>query len=603
VKPKVSSILIILTLSFGVFGAIVSSDNHENVNYATSTVSHFVEGLSHQAEVLNSFSEENVGDQVLFWINIPELVQMRATLLAVGNWSYIYMANETIERLGESVSISKCEALSHEFDLTIYPNAIEVAGDPDGNLGDIDGDPHITVFLAPLVRHFGDDSVLGYYDGKDDDPHNPYSNFREMVYVDSEHPLEETYCIITHELNHMIWGNYEYDEAEFLTEGLANYAVDFCGYYSWVTSAVARAFTHHPEISLLYFVREYGELWDACYGQAFLFVTYLANRFGNDFARELVSIAADGAKSVDMALSRFGYNLTFNDIYLDWITACTINRTTFAEGIYGFEPSENIALPVLPQTNIYSFPIEKHDIKHYRYGFEVKRIYAHCDNFTFVIENPYPYALGISIAFLDDNGWNVTQIFNTENSERISIYIEGDNIKGTYVITSLMSPDTPSDFGIVYNLDEIPSESLDYSFYEGTRALSVDNISQTPLMDNVLPTDEVTVNATIAHYFPLEQVILNCTYTNSSGTWTTTISMTNLEDNIWSGIIPPYPIDTNVTYTIVAQDKAGNSINTKDQGYTLKYRVVAEFPTYMLLPILFLATLSVALAPRRKRLA
>jgi hypothetical protein len=382
-----------------------------------------------------------------------------------------------------------------------------------------------------------------------------------MVYIDSEHPLQDTYRIIAHELNHMIWGNYESDEAEFLTEGLANYAVDFCGYYWPVIDEVTTTFTYLPEISLLYFVREYGALWDASYGQAYLFLTYLANRFGNDFTKELVSIAADGAKSLDVALSRFGHNLTFNDIYLDWITACTIDDTTFADGIYGFETVDYI---INTQTDIVFFPIEKHDIKHYYYGFEIKRIYADCDNFTFVIENPYPNALGISIAFLDNNGWNVTQVFNTEHSERIYLCVEGNNIQEAYVITSLMSPDTPSDFGIVYNLNEISSESLDYFFYEGTRALSIDNVFQTPLMNNVLPTDEVTVNATVARHFPLEQVILNCTYTNDSGTWTTAINMTNLEDDTWSGIIPPFPIGTNMTYAIIAQDNVGNSINSRD---------------------------------------
>jgi len=425
-----------------------------------------MENRFYQTEIFNSSSAEHLGDQVLFWINIPELVQMRATLLAVGNWSYIYMANETIELLGENASISKCEALSYEFDFTIYPNAIEVAGSPDGNLGDIDGDPHITIFLAPLVRHFGDNSVLGYYDDKDDDPYNPYSNFREMVYVDSERPLKDTYRIITHELNHMIWGNYEFDEAEFLLEGLANYAVDYCGYYWWVIGSVATTFTNHPEISLLYFVREYGELWDASYGQAYLFVTYLANRFGNNFTKELVSIATDGAKSVDVALSRFGYNLTFNDVYLDWVTACTLDDTTFADGIYGFEI---VDYSIQTQTWIGpTFPIEKHDIKHFYYGFDVIRIYADYDSFTFVIENPYPNALGISIAFIDDNGWNVTQVFNTDDSDKIYLYVEGDNIQEAYVITSLMSLHTPSDFGVVYDPTEVPSESLDYFFYEGS---------------------------------------------------------------------------------------------------------------------------------------
>jgi hypothetical protein len=133
--------------------------------------------------------------------------------------------------------------------------------------------------------------------------------------------------------------------------------------------------------------------------------------------------------------------------------------------------------------------------------------------------------------------------------------------------------------------------------------VSVCNVSQTPPKDNVTSVDIVRVNATITHLNPLEQVILNCTYTNSSATWTSSTNMTNLEDNVWNATIPSLPIGTNVTYTIIAQDNAGNSINSTSQGYTFDYPVIIpEFPTYALLPILFVAALSAALVLRRKRI-
>ncbi|MCE7743205.1 MAG: hypothetical protein GOP50_12210 [Candidatus Heimdallarchaeota archaeon] len=464
-KFKAPTILICLLFICSSIGFSVSSDTLHQTDTSILKLNQVEKIESFQKEPVLSYVEEQVGDQFLFWINIPDITQLRGTLLAKGNWSYIYMANETIDLLGVNASISMCESLSLEFDSTIYPCALEVAGHPDGNLGDIDGDPHITVFLAPLCRYCGSNSVLGYYDDKDDEIGNPYSNNREMFYVDSEHSLVDTLWIITHEFNHMIWGNYEYDEASFLLEGLANYNVDYNGYYSWVTDAVTTTYTYHPEISLLYFVREYGALWDASYGQAYLFVTYLAERFGNDFTRELVSTAADGAEAIDAALINFGYTMTFNTVYLDWITACTLDDPSFADGIYGFE---SVDYKIDAQQPIgYVFPIEKLDITHNYYGFEVKAVYGDHDNFTFVIENPYPYALGISIAFKDDSGWNVTQYFNTEQSDQISLYIEGTKIQEAYVITSLMSASTPSDFGVVYALSELPSEKLDYFFFEG----------------------------------------------------------------------------------------------------------------------------------------
>jgi parallel beta-helix repeat protein len=131
--------------------------------------------------------------------------------------------------------------------------------------------------------------------------------------------------------------------------------------------------------------------------------------------------------------------------------------------------------------------------------------------------------------------------------------------------------------------------------------VNICNVSQNPPKDIVTSADAVSVNATVTHLNPLEQVILNCTYTNSSAAWTSVINMTNLEGDLWSGTIPSLPVGTNVTYVILAQDNVGNSISSTSQGYTFEYPVVIpEFPKYMLLPILFTGTLLVALVFRRK---
>jgi len=194
-------------------------------------------------------------------------------------------------------------------------------------------------------------------------------------------------------------------------------------------------------------------------------MTYLAERFGNDFVKKLVTIAADGAVAIDVALTFFGHDLTFNDIYLDWITACVIDEPTLNGGIYGFE---TIDYKIQAQTGIgYYFPIEKSNISHYYYGFDVKAIYTEYDNFTFTIDNPYPYALGISVILEDENGWNVTKSLHHEDTDKISIYIEGNDISKAYVITSLMTSSTPSDYGIIYSMDELVSVKLSYVFTEG----------------------------------------------------------------------------------------------------------------------------------------
>jgi parallel beta-helix repeat protein len=131
--------------------------------------------------------------------------------------------------------------------------------------------------------------------------------------------------------------------------------------------------------------------------------------------------------------------------------------------------------------------------------------------------------------------------------------------------------------------------------------VSICNVSQTPPKGNVTYSDAVSVNATVTHLNPMEQVILNCTYTNTSVTWTESINMTNVEDDIWNGIIPTSPLGTNVTYMIIAQDNSGNSMNSAGQGYTFEYPVVVpEFSTMLILPIFMIVILITIIPFKRK---
>ena len=171
-------------------------------------------------------------------------------------------------------------------------------------------------------------------------------------------------------------------------------------------------------------------------------------------------------------------------------------------------------------------------------------------------------------------------------------YVGIDKFSGPY--QNITGSDGIGDTPLVLGPDEFDN----YPFL----MLDICNVSQTPSKDNVTWTDAVEVNATVIHYFPLEQVILNCTYTNNSATWTDLVNMTNLESDIWNGIIPALPVGTNVTYVIIAQDNAGSSINSTSQGYTFDYPVVIpEFLTMALLPMFMIATLLAIIMRRRRR--
>jgi len=126
----------------------------------------------------------------------------------------------------------------------------------------------------------------------------------------------------------------------------------------------------------------------------------------------------------------------------------------------------------------------------------------------------------------------------------------------------------------------------------------IDTPYQEPEPDNVMSNQEVrvSVNATDAES-GVRQVILN--YTNGNGTWID-VDMTNLEGNVWNATIRAFSYCTNVTYVIIAEDNAHNTITTEEMGYEYQYHVIPEFPSFIILPLFMIATLLAVIIYRRK---
>jgi hypothetical protein len=114
-------------------------------------------------------------------------------------------------------------------------------------------------------------------------------------------------------------------------------------------------------------------------------------------------------------------------------------------------------------------------------------------------------------------------------------------------------------------------------FTVDTTPPNITNIIQYPQPDNVLPKNEVKVNATVTDVLStVKQVTLN--YTNGNGTWIT-VNMANLGGNVWNATIPAFPYCTNVTYMVIAEDNASNTITTEEMGHEYQYHVIPEYPS------------------------
>ncbi|MHA1199901.1 MAG: hypothetical protein ACTSQF_11285 [Candidatus Heimdallarchaeaceae archaeon] len=389
---------------------------------------------------------ESFGNQEEFWtanLNTNEWFLVRATLLSVGEYCYIYMDNQTIASMGQSQAIDRCEILSSEFDHTVYPKNLELMGHPNGTLGDIDGDLHITVFLVEGVGSYylQHNELVGY----------SYSNQREMVFVSSQMPLLNTIAIMCHETNHLFLFNNDLNEAVFFTEGLAEFSMYYAGYmsnYSFMqggmtinTTSSAQYFSQHPSVSLFFFDANYYAF--ASYGYGYMFLFYIAEKYGIDIIKDLVLIdVLDGPEAYESVLSNHGFEISFNSLFLDFITACTIDELGIYDDLFGFV---NADFHITNTRLISSLPSTKADIEHRYYGVEIEKITSVPDKFTLEIETPaYPRSLGVVIIIEDDNGWNVTQSIVTGNGSTVRIHCNGDNIQNAYLVTSLMKEGTPN---------------------------------------------------------------------------------------------------------------------------------------------------------------
>jgi len=376
---------------------------------------------------------QDVGDSRTFWtkdFDTETHYEIDSTLLAIGDHCLIYFQDSLITLLGQQEATSRCESYRDEFDDVIYPGVTELTGDPDGLIGDIDGDPRIVILIS--------NNWVSYY-SQYNEIASTYSNLCEMFYVYYDNGL--ILDTIAHEFCHLIWFNYEFDEVHFILEGMAEFATYYIGYLSHRGNVSHRVpyFLQTPDDSLIYF-----DVAQKDYGGSYLFSFYLAERFGVQFLTDLVQEEEDGALGIETALLSAGHNISFNELYLDWVTAVTIDELGFADDYYGFK---NMEVQFEEFTVRDVLPIEIEDLSIRYYGAEIIKITNPTDNFTVAISQPDSGYAGVSIAFHDSEGWHVQK--NTLGCPVLE-NVTGESIDTVFVIATLLFTEASAgsiDFG------------------------------------------------------------------------------------------------------------------------------------------------------------
>ncbi len=282
-----------------------------------------------EAVMKNSPSQYQVGAQESFWIGELEThshLSVTATLRYIVPHLYMWVED------GLEVKEEALEVSAKEFEERIYPTIHRLFGS-EWSPG-VDNDPRIHILNARLSKN-----ILGYYSTADEYSRlvNPFSNQREIFYMNLSYlePGTDYYhAVLTHELQHMVHWNLDKNEDSWVNEGLSELATKLAGYGTG--QARIAPFLISPDTQLNAWAEETEEAIPH-YAAAFLFMEYFKDRFGEDHVKELANQKANGFTGFDEVLAEHSADLTFQDIFKDWLVANYLDSPWLEEGRYGYQ--------------------------------------------------------------------------------------------------------------------------------------------------------------------------------------------------------------------------------------------------------------------------
>lgn len=274
-----------------------------------------------------------LGDQLDFYkLNVDTNTTDRITaVLRYASDQVYFWAEEGLDLDSEEIN-----RVMLEFETEIYPTNQEFFGKEW--IPGVDNDPHLYILYAGNMGR----QLAGYTastDGVVPQAHE-YSNAHEMFYVNADVQwLSDPYTlsVMAHELQHLIHGYHDPNEDLWMNEGFSELATLLNGYSAGGFDSL---FASNTDVQL--------NTWSVDpsfnsyhYGSSFLFVTYLLERFGEEFTKALVADKQGGFDSIDQVLADFGYQdaqtgaqITADDVFVDWAITNYANDEEFDDGRY-----------------------------------------------------------------------------------------------------------------------------------------------------------------------------------------------------------------------------------------------------------------------------
>lgn len=297
-------------------------------------------GMMATGRALQQATPPAVGSTSDFWINTGDFTdagdhRQTCTLKAVTPDLYLY-----VDTTARAAAVDRAQELAQTFD-QIKPSDDAAYGPPPG--AGPDGDTHICIVISPAVDDFGQlKGHEGYFWSRDLIAGQAHANRRRAVFVSDDfvsYPNLVVYGVLAHEYQHLLNftrktaanGGQTLSEDSWLDEGMSMYAQQVCGY----GLAAGDRFAAHDVGVFESDQANYGLVdWTGnplpAFGQSYLFVRYLVDRFGIGILRELVDNPQIGIANVQTVLQRRG--LDFPGVFRDWAMANFLNNTPQAAG-------------------------------------------------------------------------------------------------------------------------------------------------------------------------------------------------------------------------------------------------------------------------------
>jgi hypothetical protein len=229
-----------------------------------------------------------------------------ATIRDVTDHAYWYTQD------GRPVDQAALKRVASTFDKKIFPADHDLFGS-EWTPG-VDNDPRITVLFASIP------GAGGYFSSADEYTRaiNPFSNEREIIYINIDGGLTGVESTLAHEFQHMIHWHNNPNHDVWINEGSSVLASAVNGYD---IAGVDGSFMGQPDTQL--------NAWQpnanaarANYGAAYLFLDYLRTHYGgDDMIRAVVAAPGQGAEVFDHALASMGKPERFADVFEKWTLA------------------------------------------------------------------------------------------------------------------------------------------------------------------------------------------------------------------------------------------------------------------------------------------